>query len=106
MLETSIFGALCVLGLYAAMGDGMILEKLRLFFEKITDNRILKYIRPALYECPICMASIWGTTVWVIIKVHHVGWVWSGMFDAAWILYVFAVAGFNYCALNMMDSEE
>lgn len=104
MLETVIFGALCVLGLYAAMGDEMILERLRLVFEKITDNRILKHIRPALYECPICMASIWGTTVWVIIGVNHDGWTWS-IFNSAWILYVFAIAGFNYCILNMMSDE-
>lgn len=105
MLETSVFGALCVLGLYAAMGDGMILEKLRLLFEKITNNGILKYIRPALYECPICMASIWGTTVWIVIGVSHDGWEWSDLFNAAWVLYVFAVAGFNYCILNMMSDE-
>jgi hypothetical protein len=91
MLETTIFGALCVLGLYAAMGEGMILEKLRQAFEWITDNKVMKYIRPALYECPICMASIWGTAVWLVI---------GNPLGTYWVLYVFGVAGFNYIVLQ------
>lgn len=102
MLETVVFGALCVLGLYAAMGEGMILQWLRDLFERVTDNRVLRYIRPALYECPICMASIWGTVVWVIIGLDHPEKV---MFDAAWALYVFAVAGFNYVIVNITSDD-
>lgn len=94
MLSTVIFGALCVMGLYAAMGEGMILEKLRVLFERATDNKVLKYIRPALYECPICMASIWGTVVWLVI---------GNPLGAYWVLYVFGVAGFNYVVLQFMD---
>ncbi len=93
MLTTVIFGALCVLGLYAAMGEGMILEWLRCFFDKATDNKILKYIRPALFECPICMASIWGTVVWLVV---------GNQLGAYWVLYVFGVAGFNYIVMNLV----
>jgi hypothetical protein len=92
MLETVILGAICVLGLYAAMGEGMILEKLRQLFEWVTDNGLLKYIRPALYECPICMASIWGTAVWLVI---------GNPLGSYWVLYVFGVAGFNYAILQL-----
>lgn len=94
MLETVIFGALCVLGLYAAMGQGMILEWLRGFLEFITDNKVLRYIRPALYECPICMASIWGTVVWLVL---------GNELGMHWVLYVFGVAGFNYAILQFKD---
>jgi len=96
MIDTVIFGALCVLGLYAAMAEGMILEKLKTFFERITDNKVLRYIRPALYECPICMASIWGTVAWVVMGQGFTG---------LWVLYVFAVAGFNYVMVNIIDNE-
>lgn len=96
MLETVIFGALCVLGLYAAMGEGMILQWLRDLFERVTDNRVLRYIRPALYECPICMASIWGTATWLIM---------GNTFNALWVLYVFAVAGFNYVVVNITSDD-
>jgi len=94
MLETVVFSALCVLGLYAAMGEGMILEWLRNFFERMTNNKILKYIRPALYECPICMASIWGTVAWLLL---------GNWFGISWVLYVFGVAGFNYAVLQLKD---
>ena len=94
MLETVIFGALCVLGLYATMGEGMILEWLRGAFEFITDHKVLRYIRPALYECPICMASIWGTVVWLVL---------GNELGASWVLYVFGVAGFNYAILQLKD---
>ncbi len=97
MVDLVVFGALCVLGLYAAMGEGMILEKLRDFFEWGTDNKVLRYVRPALYECPICMASIWGTVVWLII---------GGDLNAPWVLYVFAVAGFNYVIVNITNNDD
>lgn len=97
MLETVIFGALCVMGLYAAMGEGMILEKLKDIFEHITDNKVLRYIRPALYECPICMASIWGTVAWLMM---------GQSFTSLWVLYVFAVAGFNYVTVNIIHNDE
>lgn len=97
MVETVVFGALCVLGLYAAMGEGMILEGLRDLFERATNNRVLKYIRPALYECPICMASVWGTVAWIVM---------GNPFNAMWVLYVFAVAGFNYVIVNMISNDD
>jgi len=96
MLETVIFGALCVLGLYAAMGEGMILEWLRGVFQFITDHKILRYIRPALYECPICMASIWGTVVWLVL---------GNELGTPWVLYVFGVAGFNYVTMNLISEN-
>lgn len=103
MLETIAIGSLCVLGLYSAMGEGMILGFLRNAFEKATDNKVLCHIRPALYECPICMASIWGTVVWVIICLHHQD---KQLFDASWGVYVFAVAGLNYVLINMVNRDE
>lgn len=96
MLNTVMLGALCVLGLYAAMGEGMILEKLRQLFEWVTDNKVLQYVRPALYECPICMASIWGTIVWLVI---------GNSLDSSWVLYVFGVAGFNYVTMNLISED-
>lgn len=96
MIETIFIGSLCVLGLYAAMGEGMILKFLHDFFERITNNKVLRHIRAALYECPICMASIWGTIVWLLLGY------W---FSMAWVLYVFAVAGLNYILINLVNNE-
>lgn len=92
MVEPILIGSLCVMGLYAAMGEGMILEWLQKFLERISDNSTLRPLRPALYECPICMASIWGTVFWLILGA-----------PIFWILYVFAVAGLNYVIVNLTD---
>ena len=97
MIETIAIGSLCVMGLYAAVGEGMILEFLKHFFEHITNNGVLRHVRPALYECPICMASIWGTVVWLVLGY------W---FSITWVLYVFAVAGLNYIIVNMINNDE
>jgi len=103
MIETIAIGSLCVMGLYAAMGEGMILEFLKHFFERVTNNQVLRHIRPALYECPICMASIWGTVVWVLIWWGHS---FKETFSITWLLYVFAVAGLNYILVNLANSDE
>ncbi len=97
MIETIAIGSLCVVGLYAAMGEGMILEWLKNTFERVTNNSALRTIRPALYECPICMASIWGTTVWLLLGY------W---FSIVWVVYMFAVAGLNYIIVNMVNRDE
>lgn len=104
MINLIAIGSLSVLGLYAAMGDGMILGWLRGLFERATDNRLLKHIRPALYECPICMASIWGTVFWLAIT--YTDQVWYQQFNQLWIVYTFAVAGLNYIAINIINRDE
>lgn len=92
MLEYIFIGSFCVMGIYAALGEEMILHQLKEFLERISDNRVLRPFRPALYECPICMASIWGTGFWLIM----------GM-PVLWIIYVFGVAGLNYVLINLVD---
>ncbi|MCW3466510.1 hypothetical protein [Chitinophaga nivalis] len=94
MLEAIGIGTLFVLGVYAAMGEEMILHWLKLFLEQLTNNRILKYLRPALYECPICMSSFWGTIAWLLMGFH---------FSELWVLYVIAVAGVNYLVVNAIS---
>lgn len=103
MIETIAIGSLCVMGLYAAMGEGMILEWLKNAFEWVTNNSVLRHIRPALYECPICMASIWGTAVWVLFWSGHT---FEETFSISWLLYVFAVAGLNYIVVNVINGGE
>lgn len=94
MLEAIGIGALFVLGIYAAMGEEMILHWLKVFLEYLTNNKILKHIRPALYECPICMASIWGGAAWFIMGFG---------FSELIIIYIIAVAGLNYIVVNLVS---
>lgn len=94
MIEAIVIGALFVLGIYAAMGEEMILHWLKVALESATNNRVLKCLRPALYECPICMASIWGTIAWVFMGYG---------ISELWILYVVAIAGLNYIVVNAIS---
>lgn len=94
MLESIGIGALFVLGIYAAMGEEMILHWLKVALERATNNRVLKSLRPALYECPICMASIWGTIAWVLMGYG---------ISELWILYAVAIAGLNYIVVNAIS---
>jgi fatty acid desaturase len=89
MVESIVIGSLCVMGVYAAMGEGMVLEWMQKFLEKISNKNALRLLRPALYECPICMASFWGTVFWLIMGA-----------PVFWLTYVFAVAGLNYIIVN------
>lgn len=91
MLTLIIIASLAILGFYAAMGEGMILERLLTAFEYITRGA-LRPIRPALYECPVCMASIWGTAIWFA----------NGSGDIVhYVVFIFGVAGFNYLAMQL-----
>ena len=94
MLEAIGVGALFVLGVYAAMGEEMIFYWLKVALENATNNRILKHIRPALYECPICMASVWGSIAWFLMGFG---------FTELLILYIVAVAGLNYMVVNAIS---
>ena len=94
MIEAIGIGALFVLGIYAAMGEDMILHWLQLSLEQVTNNRVLKYLRPALYECPICMASFWGSIAWFIMGFG---------FTDLLIVYIVAVAGLNYIIVNIIS---
>lgn len=93
MLGFIVMASLVILGLYAAMGEEMVLESLREDFEYITSGYLMP-IRPALYECPICMASIWGTVIWFAT---------GGGEPVYYLLFIFGIAGFNYLAVQMMD---
>lgn len=94
MLDSIGIGALFVLGIYAAMGDEMILHPLKQAMEWATNNRILKYVRPALYECPICMASIWGGIAWFLMGFG---------FTELLLIYIVSVAGLNYVVVNLIS---
>lgn len=94
MLEVIGIGALFVLGIYAAMGEEMILHPLKRALEWATDNKILTHMRPALYECPICMASIWGGAAWFIMGFG---------FTIYLLVYIVAIAGLNYVIVNLIS---
>lgn len=86
--------SLVIFGVYASLQEGMILSRLRAAMERGTDNNLLRWIRPALYECVVCMASVWGTAVWMMD---------GRSLSFGYPVFIFAVAGLNYVILNLFN---
>lgn len=55
LLAQAAFMAVVALGAWTAMGDGMVLNRIARFA-----NRIPSWIRNPLASCPRCMCSLWG----------------------------------------------
>ena len=91
---------LVIYGIKASTGKGMLLEPLynkyiilmdRIFSKPMTyENTKLwyTYITKPLFDCTPCMASVWGSlSFWLYYPDPTV---------MAWVIWVFALAGFNY----------
>ncbi len=55
-------GCLVIVGIWTLFEKDMLLEKLG-------DTLVLllpKWVTFPLFECPICMSSVWGATVWLL----------------------------------------
>lgn len=59
------------LGVFVATRGGMIGQPIRYSFNKIIEflfpQSIAKYIKKPLFECPPCMASVWGGGLYFIV---------------------------------------
>lgn len=95
MLEMIVISSLFIIGLHVAMWEGMILYRVRLFLDKLTESA--RIVRKPLYGCPPCMASVWGTVLWFAFG-HGIEW--------KWLLFVVAVSGLNYFIISITGGEE
>jgi hypothetical protein len=65
-MEELIFalkGSLIITAIHVLFWEGMLLEKLSRWLIWLP-----KWLRKPLFECNICMASIWGTSYWLIYR--------------------------------------
>jgi len=117
MVLTFLINSLLIFGIYASTGHGMICEfmqRLKVFREKEPNepfdfvhsngdvSPIKEYdkgkhrndmLKKPLFNCPPCMASIWGTAGFIYIGI---GWEY-------WIVWVLSLAGFNYIVNKIID---
>lgn len=71
--------ALVITGVWTTFGKGMIFGWLGDIFER----RLPDAINKPIWQCPPCMSSVWGTTIWF----------WTGG-DATWYVpFVLALCG-------------
>lgn len=82
--------ALIIVGIWTAFGKGMILGWLGDIFERRLPEALCK----PLFECPPCMASTYGSAVWLLT---------GGSVDLWWIAFVLALSGaMKLCAGNLL----
>lgn len=72
-------GALVIVGVWNAFSAGMIFGWLRAKMRSWPKA----FLMP-LFDCPMCMASVWGSIVWFAT---------DGTLDRWWLIYVVALSG-------------
>ena len=65
--------ALVAKGVFAAMGEGMVLEPVRTFLAKYVKG----HMAMPLYDCSLCMTSVWGTMALALCWWFGVPVVWE-----------------------------
>lgn len=81
--------SLIITAIYACFWDGMIFGNIRAWM----DERIPYMLRKPIYDCIICMSSLWGTSYYII------------QFDfnlKNYIEFILQVAGLNVLILGIV----
>jgi hypothetical protein len=76
-----LIGSLVCVGVWNAFLPGMIFG----WLGKIWDRRLPEAFQKPIYSCPPCMASVYGSAVWVL----------AGGSVELWVPYVLALSGLN-----------
>ena len=117
MIEHLIINSFVIFGIYASTRDGMIFGFvaefvtrwiMRLFVwgvEKTRKNGLIDdrkeveaaasytlFITKPLFDCPPCMASVWGIP---FVLLHPLN-IWS-------VVYLFALCGINYIVMKLIS---
>ena len=117
MIELLIINSLIIWGVYTSIQEGMIFEKLGYLIrgnygvnkkkDYIKTGRakyqLPNWIKKPLATCPICMASVYGTSVFWF--AYLTGLIQYDYIIIVYICYVFALAGLNYLILAFMNDE-
>ncbi len=74
-------GALLIVGVWTCFDKKMIFGRLGDWMSRL----LPKWVTMPLYDCPMCMASVWGTTFWFLSGGEVSRW---------WPIYVLALCGF------------
>jgi len=75
-----VLAALVIVGVWNAFNEGMVFDDAGKFLRK----RLPKWITFPTFDCPMCMASVWGSIVW-----FNTG----GNVTIEWFFFVVALSG-------------
>jgi hypothetical protein len=73
-------GVLVIVGVWNAFDQKMVFGKLGAWARR----KFPEWLTMPLFDCPMCMASVWGTTMWFGT---------GGDFSRWWAIYVVALSG-------------
>lgn len=90
MLQQLLISCLILTGIHICFWDGMILWRLKKYLCCLP-----YFIQKPLFDCLICMASVWGT-------VLYFGY-WYNDFSFQWIVFILALAGLNTIASSIIE---
>jgi hypothetical protein len=96
MIEFIIICSLAFYGSKVAQGNGMILYSMSFTLARWFDrkNRFIRLFQYPLYDCPICMPSIWGTIAyWLNIYTERSP---TGHDLLLWPLSIFSMSAVVY----------
>lgn len=92
-----ILATLIIFGIHATTREGMIFHSFKMWIaskiEKILSRKNdfyeaekkTAFILKPLFDCPACMASIWGTVIYFTLNP-----------DYHYLVFIFGLAGLNY----------
>lgn len=93
MLSTVLTISLITIGIHASTWDGMILEPIRIWLDSKLSNKYGKYIKKPLYECLICMSSVY-TIIYSVLTY--------GCISANTLVLIITVAGLNTLLMHFL----
>lgn len=82
LLAQYIITSFIITGIWVTFQEGMVFYKIR---EKLFEPIKYSFVRKPLFECMICMASIWGSLIYFFV--------WQGSFSIDWPLFILTTAG-------------
>lgn len=93
MILHLLINALAIIGLHVATWNEMIFARPAAWLE----NRLPYWYTKPLFNCPTCMASVWGTTYFAIYK------------PAGWLhypVYILALAAIATFLTKLLPEDE
>jgi hypothetical protein len=93
MLTLALTISLFTIGIHAATWDGMILEPIRIWLDSKLSNKYGKYVKKPLYECLICMSSVW-TIIYSLLNY--------GCINTSTFILIIVVAGINTLLMHFI----
>jgi len=90
-VEISFVLSLLCLSIFVITREGMAFNIVRNWFNSIITN---KSARKPFFECPPCMASVWGTVFYLII--YHNDW-------KEWLVCVLIASVFNKALYHYVE---